>query len=60
MKSSLIAFLVNICYSPQDIEAFREEMERRQLAEGSPSKLQEVKDEDTATSSESSQIKSCS
>lgn len=51
---------MNICYSPQDIEAFREEMERRQLAEGSPSKLQEVKDEDTATSSESSQIKSCS
>lgn len=47
-------------FSPQDIEAFREEMERRQLSnEGSPSKLLEMKEEETV-SIESSQIKSCS
>lgn len=45
--------------SPQDIEAFREEMERRQMTEGSPPKLLEMKDEEVA-STDSSQIKSFS
>lgn len=46
-------------FSPQDIEAFREEMERRQMTEGSPPKVLEMKDEEAA-STDSSQVKSCS
>lgn len=46
--------------SPQDIEAFREEMERRQMTEGSPPKVLEVKDEQATSTDNSSQVKSCS
>lgn len=46
--------------SPQDIEAFREEMERRQMTEGSPPKLLEVKEEEASSTDNSSQDKSCS
>lgn len=52
-------YLHFVC-SPQDIEAFREEMERRQMTEGSPPKVLEVKDEQATSTDNSSQVKSCS